>query len=201
MYQTKIITDLTEEPVSLTECKLYMEIDYTEFDTLITRLIKAARIASEKFTGLSYGKKQIELVSNGNRVEIPLGPFYELVSIKDKDGNDISTDDYNLFGYESPILTVYPRNVCVGENYDPYYDILGTALRRDYFFTVVYNTGFYTQSDDTVTNTLPQDLKEAICKRVETAFIYRADATDEFVNKAVNTACEMEFGYRLSPMV
>ncbi len=51
MIQTKLISDIIAEPVSLNEAKEFMEIDFCDFDNLISRLIKSARQASERFTG------------------------------------------------------------------------------------------------------------------------------------------------------
>jgi len=48
---------------------------------------------------------------------------------------------------------------------------------------------------------LPEDLKSAICMRVETAFKYRADATDENVNKAITTSTDIENAYRVTPIM
>lgn len=197
MIQTRVLTDLVTEPVTLQEAKDFMEIDFTDFDTLITRLIKQARISSELFTGLSYGKKEIELVSNQSKVQIPYGPFGELLTIKDKDGNAISSTNYNLLGLDRPILTV--GMTCIPLNYDPYYDILGTALRTYNQWTITYYAGYYDTSSDL--STCPEDLKSAICMRVETAFKYRADATNENVNKAITTSTEIEHAYRVTPIM
>jgi hypothetical protein len=197
MIQTRVLTDLIAEPVSLQEAKDFMEIDFTDFDTLITRLIKQARISSEIYTGLSYGKKEIELVSNQSKVQIPYGPFAELLTITDKDGAAISSENYNLFGLDRPILTV--GLTCLPLNYDPYYDILGTALRTYNQWTITYYAGYYDSSSDL--STCPEDLKSAICMRVETAFKYRADATDEQVNKAITTSTDIEHAYRVTPIM
>lgn len=197
MIQTRVITDLITEPVILAEVKTFMEIDFTDFDTLLTRLIKQARISSELYTGLSYGKKKIELRSNQAQVQIPYGPFGELLTIVDKDNVAISATNYNLFGLDSPVLTV--GMTCIPFNYDPYYDILQTALRSYNEWTITYYAGYYDSSSDL--STCPEDLKSAICMRVETAFKYRADATDEQVNKAITTSTEIEHAYRVTPIM
>lgn len=197
MIQTRVLTDLIDEPVTLQEVKTFMEIDFTDFDTLLTRLIKQARISSELYTGLSYGKKEIKLVSNQSKVQIPYGPFGELLTIVDKDGAAISSTSYSLFGLDRPILTV--GVTCLPFNYDPYYDILGTALRTYNEWTITYYAGYYDSSSDL--STLPEDLKSAICMRVETAFKYRADSTDEQVNKAITTSTEIEHAYRVTPIM
>jgi hypothetical protein len=197
MIQTRVLTDLIAEPVTLQEAKTFMEIDFSDFDTLITRLIKQARISSEIYTGLSYGKKEIELVSNQAKVQIPYGPFAELLTITDKNNNPISTQNYRIFGLDRPVLTVGLTELPL--NYDPYYDILGTALRTFNEWKITYYAGYYDSSSDL--STLPEDLKSAICMRVETAFKYRADATDEQVNKAVTTSTDIEHAYRVTPIM
>jgi hypothetical protein len=197
MIQTRVLTDLIAEPVSLQEAKTFMEIDFTDFDALITRLIKQARISSEIYTGLSYGKKEIELVSNQAKVQIPYGPFAELLTITDKNNNPISTQNYHIFGLDRPVLTVGLTELPL--NYDPYYDILGTALRTFNEWKITYYAGYFDSSSDL--STLPEDLKSAICMRVETAFKYRADATDEQVNKAITTSTDIEQAYRVTPIM
>lgn len=169
MIQTKLISDLVAEPVSLNEVKEFMEIDFCDFDNLISSLIKSARQASERYTGLSYGLKEYALMSDQCEARVPFGPFVELLTIKDKEGATIPTKDYTIFGFDNPIVTVPNKPI----------------------WSITYKTGF----DD-----LPNDLKIAICMRVETAFKYRADATDEKVNKAINTSTELEFAYRTIPM-
>lgn len=198
MIQTRVLSDLDIEPVSLEEVKAFMEIDFDDFDTLLTRLIKQARISSEIYTGLSYGKKEIELVSNQSRVQIPNGPFVELLSIVNyKDNVAISADNYHLFGLDRPVLTVGLPELPL--NYDPYFDILGSALRTFNEWKITYNAGYYDAATDE--STLPEDLKSAICMRVETAFKYRADATDEQVNKAITTSTDIENAYRVTPIM
>ena len=200
MYQTRINTDLTAEPVSLEEVKTFLEIDFSDFDDLLTSLIKSARIASEKFTGLSYGKKVIELVSDQPKVNIPFGPFVSLVSIKDSEDVAIPTTRYTLFGFENPVLTVR-LSTANREGYDPYWDILGSNNTEAYLFKIIYNTGFYTQSGETVTNTLPQDLKEAIYKRVANGFQFREDSTEAAVNACTNLSVHIEQSYKTNPIM
>lgn len=169
MIQTKLISDIIAEPVSLSEAKEFMEIDFCDFDNLISRLIKSARQASERFTGLSYGLKEYALASDQCSARVPFGPFIELLTITDKDGITIPANEFTVFGLDNPIITVF----------------------NSPNWNITYKTGF---------EDVPDDLKIAICMRVETAFKYRADSTDEQVNKAINTSTELEFAYRTNPM-
>lgn len=94
MYQTKVITDLATEPVTLIEAKAFLGIDFTDFDTLITTLIKSSRQASENVTGKAYGAKVIEVTGNditGRTEEIervyPVTPYVSDVVWADEDLN------------------------------------------------------------------------------------------------------------------
>lgn len=50
----KVYTAPAVEPLSLTEAKLYLKVDHTDDDTLITALIKAARETAEAYTNRSF---------------------------------------------------------------------------------------------------------------------------------------------------
>lgn len=182
MIQTRVTTDLAAEPVSLAEAKEYMEIDFSDFDDLITSLIKSARLASEQFTGLSYGAKTISLTAkNECEFQLPLGPVQSITSVKNTDGDDLA---YHAFGFDNPVITLDVSNSNWGLL------PVNNSIPQN-VVNVEYETGF---------TDCPEDLKTAIKMRVETAFQYRADSTNEQVNKAINTSTELEFAYRVSPM-
>lgn len=94
MFQTQVITDLATEPVTLSEMKVFMSVDYSDWDTLITTLIKAARVQSENVTGKAYGPKVIEVTGNSYtdrtgciQKVYPILPFVSDVDWVDSDGN------------------------------------------------------------------------------------------------------------------
>ena len=94
MLQIQVITDLATEPVTLSEAKSFMNVDYSDFDSLITMLIKASREESERVTGKAYGAKVIQVTGNtqtnhdGNVEKIyPITPFVSDVVWVDEDDN------------------------------------------------------------------------------------------------------------------
>ena len=79
------------EPISLAEAKAWMQIDFTDWDTLIqNELIPAARIASEKASGLLYVERDVTISNNKKDERIyPIGPWVA----------DVTTDDYEFENY------------------------------------------------------------------------------------------------------
>lgn len=56
-----VITDVSEEIISLADAKAFMGIDFPDFDSLIPMFIKGAREEAERYTGLSIGSRTIQL--------------------------------------------------------------------------------------------------------------------------------------------
>ncbi len=79
------------EPISLSEAKSWMQIDYSDWDTLITNeLIPAARIASEKASGMLYVERDVTISNNKKDERIyPIGPWVE----------DVTTDETEIQNY------------------------------------------------------------------------------------------------------
>lgn len=89
MLQFKVITDLATEPVTLAEAKTFLNIDFDDWDDLLTMLIKASRIQSEKVTGQAYGAKVIQVTGNTFDERIyPVGPYVSDVTWADEDNDE-----------------------------------------------------------------------------------------------------------------
>lgn len=105
MIQIRVLEDLTSEPVSLSEAKEFLGIDFEDFDTLISMLIKASRQASERVTGKAYGIKTIQVTGNtyedasGEIVKVyPITPIHPC-----NDNADAQLDNENytyIAGYD-----------------------------------------------------------------------------------------------------
>jgi predicted N-acyltransferase len=90
MLQFKVITDLDTEPVTISDAKSFLNIDFDDWDGLLTMLIKASRIQSEKVTGQAYGLKVIQVTGNTFEERIyPVGPY---ISNETWEGEDNDKD-------------------------------------------------------------------------------------------------------------
>ncbi len=86
-YSTQVAT----EPITLAEAKAWMQIDFSDWDTLITNeLIPAARIESEKASGMLYVERNVVITNNkrGERI-YPIGPW-----VADVTTNETEVENY-----------------------------------------------------------------------------------------------------------
>lgn len=82
---------VTTEPISLAEAKDWLQIDYNDWDSVLaTQLIPAARIESEKASGMLYVQRNVT-ISNNKRDEriYPIGPWIA----------DVTTDETEIENY------------------------------------------------------------------------------------------------------
>jgi hypothetical protein len=79
------------EPISLAEAKAWLQIDYSDWDSLLTsQLIPAARIESEKASGMLYVQRNVTITNNKRDERIyPFGPWV----------SDITTDETEIENY------------------------------------------------------------------------------------------------------
>jgi len=79
------------EPITLAEAKAWLQIDFADWDSLLTNeLIPAARIESEKASGMLYVQRNVT-ISNNKRAEriYPIGPWVA----------DVTTDETEIVNY------------------------------------------------------------------------------------------------------
>jgi len=107
MLKYKIATQPTVEPITLAEAKLHCRVTGTTDDTLITRLISAARVYAEGAIGKALAAKTVTAVCDSfpasGVIRLPVSPITALTSLKykDKDGaetditTDVITDDFS----------------------------------------------------------------------------------------------------------
>jgi hypothetical protein len=88
MIQVKIIDDNPIEPITLNEAKAWLQVDYSDFDNLISMLISACREKSEQMSGLAYYPKLVEVTGNEKTDKVyPIQPFVSDEVWADEDEN------------------------------------------------------------------------------------------------------------------
>ena len=144
------------EPVTLAEAKEYARIDGTLEDTLITSLIKVARLHCEAFTGKAIIRKTvtIESFSFPYQWQMPYGPLASA-----NDVTKVVTIDQN--GTETALN--YQVNIGL------FPKIAITSGDQSFKFKMVYTAGF---------TTVPDDIKLAIKMMVNTMYERREDFSD-----------------------
>jgi len=94
MYQrTKIATAPASIPVTLTEAKAHLRVDFTTDDTLITTLINVATEYAEKRLGRALITQTWDLYMDewpeGDTIEIPFSPLQSITHIKYYDTSNV----------------------------------------------------------------------------------------------------------------
>ena len=161
MREVWVSTDVTSEPVSSAEAKLFAKIPSTADDTVVTYLTKAAREAVEQYTGCSLASKtlvaQWDELPEDNVIELPFGPVSSVTSVVvvDEDGTEtaLTTAD------------------------DEYYDLGGIWKKLQINdvvldmerLKVTYVAGY----GATGCPTLPSALKTAVLKEMATQYEFR----------------------------
>lgn len=100
-------SEATTEPFDLAAAKAWLRVDISDDDTLITALIKAARIACEKYANQSFIARSVTAkIHNGlGNFTLPYGPVVSIASIKD--GAD-TLSDYDIADpWDNDLVVIY----------------------------------------------------------------------------------------------
>ena len=144
------------EPITLAEAKEYARIDGSTEDTLVTSLIKAARLHCESYMGKAIIRKTVTIDSFSfpYQWQIPYGPL-------------VSASDI------TKVVTLDQNNVETALNYQvnigSFPKIAITSGEQSFKFKMVYTAGF---------TTVPEDIKLAVKMMVNTLYERREDFSD-----------------------
>jgi uncharacterized phiE125 gp8 family phage protein len=132
-----VTSDLASEPVTLAEFKSYAHVTYSDDDTVLTAILKSARIFLENYTGKSFGTKTIEVAlgTSGRGINLPKGPVSAITG-------DIEYLEGGCCGHAAGWEVYTGQYALLGERF--------CAPEGDYKFS--YTTAW----------TLPEDVKTAI---------------------------------------
>jgi uncharacterized phiE125 gp8 family phage protein len=184
--QVKIKTDLSTEPITTTEAKLYCHVTGTAEDSLFTILIAAARKALEKYTSSSFGEKVIHAtwvnLPEDNELELPYGPIISVDHVYSIDSEGAEEEetlntDYSVYGNQDAVIKA------------PIFYSTSLGARS---IRVEYTAGY----GDTLTEPLPDELKLAILKQIATDYQLRENISNEGATILSNASRSLAAPYR-----
>ena len=161
----KLETAPTKEPITLEEVKLHLKIDTADDNTLITDLIKTARMLIEKETKRAFITQTWQMYFDlaPHVIEIPKPPLQsvESITVIDSDGEETPVDpgDYMVDASENSPGRVTPK---IGYIW-PYH-------RGFASFVVEFEAGYGDDPED-----VPEDLRQAILYLVAYLYEHRED--------------------------
>lgn len=87
-----VTTEPSNEPLTLTEAKAHLKVDYSTDDSLITSLITAARHEAERY-GIAIVEQTItgnvDAFPSGSEIELPICPVKSVTSVKYYDSDNV----------------------------------------------------------------------------------------------------------------
>lgn len=109
-FQVKILTDVAEEPITLSEVKAFLRIDedYASDDSILEMLMTSAREKLEGYTNLAFGVKELEVMFDKVFFNLPYGPTVEILSVE-KNGEELAEDKYKITGLTFKSLNMQPE--------------------------------------------------------------------------------------------
>lgn len=160
MYRPVLVSAPTIKPVTLTEAKAWLDIGYTDKDTVITALIAAATSHLDGWTGI-LGRCLCEQTwrqdfDRFNRtLRIPLAPVISITSVKyDDEGGDEQTVEAANYSLKNDDLGPY---VCFDDLFSfPSLSVNRPAVR------VTYLAGYADIAGSPKTSSVPDDIKHAL---------------------------------------
>jgi uncharacterized phiE125 gp8 family phage protein len=115
----KIVTGPSVEPLTLTQAKLFLRVDNSDEDDLITAFIVAARQAAEEYLNQKLITHSMEcyLDSFSPIMELDLGPVQSITTVKyyDADGDlqTLSSSNYNVDTVSQPARVQIDESVSI----------------------------------------------------------------------------------------
>jgi len=149
-----LLTGPAIEPISLEEAKIFLRVSDTADDQLITTLIAAARVHVETLTRSAMitqtWRKVLDCWPSSNQVEMPLGPFQTLLSIRVYDAANVATT--------LPLAQFLPEESSRPARIALPTKIADQPIKRDRAaIEIDYQVGFGTNAAD-----VPIDLKQSL---------------------------------------
>jgi len=162
-----LLTDSASEPVSLSEVKTHLRIDTTDYDNILTPLIKTARNLAESYTGRDFINKTWELYLDcfKNGLEIEKTKLQSITSIQYLLNNTLTTFDSSK--YYLTKSSNYSQIFLKENESFPSFDNIKQAIK------ITFISGYGATSSD-----IPQGLKNALLNHIAYLFENAGDCSD-----------------------
>jgi len=168
--QIRIDTEPAGEPVTDTELKNYLKIDFTDDDTLIGEIITAARREAEEYTGRKFITQTLTAYwdTYSSDMILPCPPHQSITSVTEKWQNDstvfVADTDYYLQGVDQFRLKMATID----------------AVKH---LEVKFITGYGDDATD-----IPKEIKIAIMKIASNMYDFREDFIDGSITEIPDSA-------------
>jgi len=148
----KVTTAPASEPVTLAEAKLYLRVDSSADDDLITELIKTARQWCEGYQNRAYIQQTITAYRDAfaSQMPLPMPPLVSVTTIKyyDTAGVQQTLDS----GYYDVDTTTEPGRIILGHS-----DSWPTVRGHHHDIEIIYLAGYGDETTD-----VPEYVKSAM---------------------------------------
>lgn len=117
IVESKIITDVTSELLSLSDVKTALRVSHSEDDAYLGSLITAGRQAIEKYCSISIGTKTIKTLVDlrgWEQMVIPYPPIQMVTTVKYKSDygeyqNALFGEDYDIDGIDAKMFVPFSK--------------------------------------------------------------------------------------------
>ncbi len=168
MTNLTVITPPDGEPVSLASAKAFLRIGHDGEDTLVSDLIKRARVRLEQAGGLVLVRQTLRASWSqwpagiaGRGARLPRTPATELLSVKVIDAEGVETDQTVRFRLDCGRACLRPWSMV-------------PAIPEGGRVEVEFEAGFGAATD------VPEDLQEAILRLVGAMYAARVPSSFDF---------------------
>ena len=164
-------SEIGTEPITLSELKTYLKVDFDEDDTLLGDMITAARELAEEFCGRSFVIKTIELteIDYDEKYTLPFPDHDEVSEIKINDV-DYSDSTFIIGNVEKTLQLPFTVE----------------TISED-------NAGLYVKY--TTKGTCPKAVKIAMMKTIAEAYDNRGNANEENLTELTENSYAMLWRY------
>lgn len=171
--EVKVITDVTTEPIPLSEIKQFCQIDADNSitDYALNIIAGGAREKLEKELNLSFATKVLMVQFNGYPIDLPYGPIQSIDSVHPHDDDTIDTVYYES-GLDFKSMYVQGYDDCV-----IIYPVTYTGELQP--FNVTYTAGYLT---------LPKALKQALLLQIDYDYKNQGMPQDDISSLALEKA-------------